>query len=196
MVTVAAGAAVTNNPDPKLALLFLTFAPQCVDPAHARQDTAWASKFGLDSVVRYRAMLAFYETLGHCVMPYSIGQLAKTAAVGVETIRFYERRGLMSDPPRSAGGYRRYPEHAAERLRFIRRAKRLGFSLDEIGTLLNLQDGGERAAVKAITQAKLAQIEARIDDLRRMRKTLADLEKQCSGRGPVKGCPIIEALGD
>lgn len=127
-------------------------------------------------------------------MSLSIGQLAKTVETGVETIRFYERRGLMPEPPRTASGYRRYPRDATDRLLFIRRAKRLGFSLDEIGTLLRLQDGGDRGEVKAIAQAKLAQIEARIDDLRRMRKTLADLEKRCSGHGPVAGCPIIEAL--
>jgi len=129
-------------------------------------------------------------------MSISIGQLAKTADTGVETIRFYERRGLMPDPPRAPSGYRRYPKDAIGRLRFIRRAKRLGFTLEEIGTLLNLQDGGDRSEVKAVAQAKLAQIEARIDDLRRMRKTLADLEKQCSGHGSVDGCPIIEALNE
>lgn len=127
-------------------------------------------------------------------MSISIGQLAKTTETGIETIRFYERRGLMPDPPRAPSGYRRYPEDAVSRLRFIRRAKRLGFTLEEIGTLLNLQHGGDRSEVKAVAQAKLAQIEARIDDLRSIRKTLANLEKQCSGHGPVEGCPIIESL--
>lgn len=129
-------------------------------------------------------------------MSISKGQLAKTAETGIETIRFYERRGLMPDPPRAPSGYRRYPEDAARRLRFIRRAKRLGFTLEEIGTLLNLQDGGDRGEVKAVAQAKLAQIEVRIDDLRSMRRTLADLEKQCSGHGSVVGCPIIESLNE
>ena len=129
-------------------------------------------------------------------MPYSIGQLARTADTGVETIRFYERRGLMPEPPRAASGYRRYPLDAADRLRFIRRAKRLGFTLDEITTLLNLQDGGERAEVKAITLAKLDEIEARIDDLQRMRAALQDMTRRCSGTGPVAGCPIIETLSD
>jgi len=129
-------------------------------------------------------------------MPYSIGQLAKTADTGVETIRFYERRGLMPEPPRAASGYRHYPLDAADRLRFIRRAKRLGFTLDEITTLLNLQNGGERAEVKAITLAKLDEIEARIDDLQRMRVALQDMTRRCSGTGPVAGCPIIETLSD
>ncbi|KEZ75774.1 MerR family transcriptional regulator [Salinisphaera hydrothermalis] len=129
-------------------------------------------------------------------MSYSIGQLAKNADTGVETIRFYERRGLMPEPPRAASGYRRYPLDAVGRLLFIRRAKRLGFSLEEIGTLLSLQEGGDKTQIKGIAQAKLAQIETRIEDLKRMRATLADLEQQCSGRGPVAGCPIIEALAE
>lgn len=129
-------------------------------------------------------------------MSYSIGQLAKSADMGVETIRFYERRGLVPEPPRAPSGYRRYPRDATDRLRFIRRAKHLGFTLDEIDHLLSLQQGGNRAEVKETAQAKLAQIEARIEALKRMRAALADLEKQCSGRGPIVGCPIIETLAE
>jgi len=127
---------------------------------------------------------------------YSIGQLARAASTGVETIRFYERRGLMPEPPRTTSGYRRYPLDAADRLRFIHRAKRLGFTLNEIAALLELEEGGDRAEVKAIAQAKLEEIEARIADLQRMRVTLDDLTRRCSGHGPVVGCPIIEALAD
>lgn len=127
-------------------------------------------------------------------MSYSIGQLAKTAATGVETIRFYERRGLMPEPPRTPSGYRRYPRDAAGRLRFIRRAKRLGFTLDEITSLLRLETGGDRAEVKVIALSKLEEIEARMTDLERMRATLRELIGSCSGHGPVAGCPIIEAL--
>lgn len=129
-------------------------------------------------------------------MSYSIGQLAKAASTGVETIRFYERRGLMPEPPRTASGYRRYPLNAAARLRFIHRAKRLGFTLDEIAALLNLEEGGDRAEVKTIALAKLEEIKARIADLQRMRATLRELTRRCSGHGPVAGCPIIEALGE
>lgn len=129
-------------------------------------------------------------------MGYSIGQLAQTAGIGVETIRYYERRGLMPEPPRAASGYRRYPEDAAQRLRFIRRAKRLGFTLDEIIALLRLQAGGERADVKAAAEAKLAEIETRLADLERMRDTLRDVTYRCSGHGPVAGCPIIETLSE
>jgi len=129
-------------------------------------------------------------------MTYSIGQLAKAAETGVETIRFYERRGLMPEPPRASSGYRRYPLDAADRLRFIRRAKRLGFTLDEITTLLGLQSGGERAKVKVIALAKLSEIEIRLADLERMRAALQDMTQRCSGEGPVAGCPIIETLTD
>lgn len=129
-------------------------------------------------------------------MSYSIGQLARTAETGVETIRFYERRGLMPEPPRTSSGYRRYPLDAAERLRFIQRAKRLGFTLDEIGSLLRLEAGGDRAEVKKIALAKLGEIETRIADLERMRATLCELTQRCSGHGPVAGCPIIGALAE
>ncbi|MBO9470691.1 MerR family DNA-binding protein [Endozoicomonas sp. G2_2] len=129
-------------------------------------------------------------------MPYSIGQLATAADAGVETIRYYERRGLMPEPPRAASGYRRYPEDAARRLRFIRRAKRLGFTLEEIRSLLELQAGGQRADIKRVAEAKLAEIEARLGDLQRMRATLYDVTCRCSGEGSVDGCPIIETLND
>ena len=127
----------------------------------------------------------------------SIGRLARASGVGVETIRFYEREGLLAPPPRTAAGYRQYDAEAVERLGFIRRAKQLGFSLEEIRELLGLAEAhGDRARVKALAEHKLAEIERRIDELRRMRAALAELNRQCSGRGPVEGCPIIEALAD
>jgi Hg(II)-responsive transcriptional regulator len=125
----------------------------------------------------------------------SIGRLARASDVGVETIRFYEREGLLHAPARTASGYRQYPPETVERLGFIRRAKALGFSLAEIRQLLGLSHPtGDRAAVKALARQKLADIDRRIDELRRMRGALADLEQQCSGEGPIKGCPIIETL--
>lgn len=129
-------------------------------------------------------------------MSYSIGQLARTAGTGVETIRYYERRGLMPEPPRAASGYRRYPLDAADRLHFIQRVKRLGFTLEEIAGLLNLEEGGDRGQVKAFAEAKLEEIETRIADLEHMRASLRELTARCSGEGPVAGCPIIEALND
>lgn len=126
------------------------------------------------------------------------GQLARRCGVGPETIRFYERRGLIPEAPRTHSGYRRFGAEAVSRLTFIRRAKELGFSLPEIAELLALHDhpGGDRARVKALTETKLSEIEARIADLGRMRSALAGLSEQCSGHGPVDGCPIIEALAD
>ena len=125
----------------------------------------------------------------------TIGHLARAAGTGVETIRFYERERLLQEPARTQSGYRQYPPDAVERLAFIRRAKTLGFSLAEIRELLALaRPEAERARVKAIVEHKLADIDHRIDELHRMRKALAELDHQCTGQGPVEGCPIIEAL--
>ena len=127
--------------------------------------------------------------------PLTIGRLAKRAGVGIDTVRFYERRGLLPRPERTPAGYRLYPATIVDRIRFIRRAKDLGFSLDEIDALLDLQDhGGQKATVKALTQRKLAEIDARIEDLSRMRDVLKALDRRCSGHGDVDGCPIIDAL--
>ena len=127
----------------------------------------------------------------------TIGRIAKQADVGVDTIRFYEQKGLLPSPQRTASGYRLYPLTIVDRLSFIRRAKRLGFSLEEITTLLDLQDnGGAKAEVKALSSRKLEEINAKIADLERMRDVLRNLNKRCSGRGNVDGCPIIEALAD
>lgn len=125
----------------------------------------------------------------------TVGRLARSASVGVETIRFYEREGLLHEPARTASGYRQYPRETIARLEFIRRAKQLGFSLAEVRELLALaRPRGDRAQVKAIAEHRLAEIEQRIEQLRRMRAALAELDRQCSGHGPVEGCPIIETL--
>lgn len=125
----------------------------------------------------------------------TIGQLAKAGGLGVETVRYYEREGILEPPRRAANGYRHYPPEAVARLAFVRRAKALGFSLAEIRELLGLAEPcGDRARVKDLAQHKLAEIDRRIEELRRMRGALAELERQCSGHGPVEGCPIIEAL--
>ena len=126
----------------------------------------------------------------------TIGQLAKAAGVGVETLRFYERKGLLPPPPRSRSGYRRYPADAVARVRFIRRAKELGFSLAEIRELLAMRvDPGRSCAdVRAVARAKIADVEAKIADLTRMRAVLRRLARACPGEGPVSACPIVEAL--
>ncbi len=125
----------------------------------------------------------------------TIGQLARRADVGIDTIRFYERRGLLPAPERTASGYRLYAPATADRLQFIRRAKALGFSLEEITALLELQDkGGRKSQVKQLTNHKIAEIDAKIDDLQKMRSVLHALNQDCSGHGDIGGCPIIEAL--
>jgi Hg(II)-responsive transcriptional regulator len=125
-----------------------------------------------------------------------IGTVASRADVGVETIRFYERQGLIEEPPRTASGYRQYPEETISRLRFIRRAQELGFSLREIDELISLRldPTANSADVKARAEEKVAEIEAKIRDLQRMKDALADLAEACSGEGSIRECPILEAL--
>ncbi len=126
----------------------------------------------------------------------TIGQLARQADVGVETVRFYERRGLIEDPPRRDSGYRQYPPETVDRLRFIRRAKKLGFSLEEIGELLLLRshptESREQARAKA--QAKIADIDRRLADLSRMRSVLSYLAEACAHGTDTEPCPILMAL--
>jgi len=127
----------------------------------------------------------------------TIGKLAKQADLGVETLRYYERRGLIEPRGRTESGYRFYSNDARRRLRFIRRAQALGFSLDEIAELLSLSDRPERSAaeVKRLARAKIADIETRIHDLERMRSALSVLEEQCPGHaGTTAECPILAAL--
>ncbi len=129
----------------------------------------------------------------------TIGKLARQAGVGVETLRYYERRGLILPCHRTDSGYRMYDNDAQRRLQFIRRAQALGFSLDEIAGLLQLshQPGASAASVKQLTQAKIADIDSRIQDLQRMRAALAELECQCPGAAATTlECPILAALGE
>lgn len=128
----------------------------------------------------------------------TIGQLAKRAGVGVETVRFYERQGLLPEPDRRASGYRQYDPAAAARLRFIRRAQQLGFTLKEVRELLALRDDPDatRANVRGQALAKVADIEARIAALTRMRDALLPLTAACDGHGPAAGCPILQAFDE
>ncbi len=128
--------------------------------------------------------------------PLRIGQVASDAGIGVETVRFYERKGLVKAPPRSASGYREYPPAVVARFRFIKRAKELGFTLREIKELLSLRlDPATTCAdVKGRAEAKITDIEARIRSLRKMKKALVKLTAACSGRGTSSECPILEAL--
>jgi MerR family transcriptional regulator, copper efflux regulator len=128
--------------------------------------------------------------------PLTIGQVARQAGVGVETVRFYERQGLLEEPSRRESGYRQYPEDVVARLRFIKRAKELGFSLKEIKELLALRvdPATTCAEVKRQAEAKIADIEARIASLLRMKKALVRLTAVCRGQGPTSECPILDAL--
>ena len=126
----------------------------------------------------------------------TIGQVARASGTSIQTLRYYERERLLQAQARKPSGYRVYRPEAVARLRFIRRAKALGFSLAEIRELLRLQDEkpGNRAKVKAVADNKIAELDQKIRDLRRMRTVLAHLSEECSGSGPVHGCPIVEAL--
>jgi MerR family mercuric resistance operon transcriptional regulator len=126
----------------------------------------------------------------------TIGRLAKQAGVNLETVRFYERRGLLPRPPRSTSGYRLFPPDAARRLRFIRRAQELGFSLTEIGELLSLRVSRRTtsADIRTRAEAKIVDIEAKLKSLESMKKTLRKLSRVCDGCSPVAECPILESL--
>ncbi len=126
----------------------------------------------------------------------TIGNLAKQSGVSAETLRYYERRGLITPSQRTASGYRLYQTDASQRLRFIRRAQALGFSLDEISELLSLSDDPNQsaAAVKQLTRTKIQDIDLRIRDLERMKQGLAALETHCPGHGSTRDCPILGAL--
>ena len=127
----------------------------------------------------------------------TIARAAEAAAVGVETIRYYERRGLVPQPAHSRGGFRRYDRSHVARIRFIKRAQELGFSLHDIEGLLALQDGANRREVQRIASARLGEIRSRLDDLQRMEHALSALLERCRHGAGAK-CPIIEAiaLGD
>jgi MerR family transcriptional regulator, mercuric resistance operon regulatory protein len=127
----------------------------------------------------------------------TIGALSKRTGVNIETIRFYERVGILPKAPRTAGGHRIYNRNHLMRLGFVRRSRELGFSLDEVRGLLQLVDGGSYtcAEIKAITLDHLADIRRKIADLGRLEQTLAEVAGKCRG-GKVPDCPVIEALFD
>src|SRR5712691_11929753 len=123
-------------------------------------------------------------------------ELAKRGGVNLETIRYYERTGLLPKPPRSRSGYRQFSSESVRRVRFIKRAQELGFSLKEIKELLALRiaPGSTRADVRKRAEAKIADIEGKVQHLRAMRKALVRLTESCCGSGPASDCPILESL--
>jgi MerR family copper efflux transcriptional regulator len=124
----------------------------------------------------------------------TIGRLARLGGVNLETVRYYEREGLIPKPPRTRAGYRLFPQDAARRLRFIKRAQELGFSLTEIRELLSLRPSSDRPKVRARAQAKIADIDQKIQSLQAMKKVLGTLVDRCEHCGPMGECPILESL--
>jgi len=123
----------------------------------------------------------------------TIGRLAKAANVGIETVRYYQQRKLLPVPS-ARGAFRHYDPALADRIRFIKRAQELGFSLDEIAQLLRLQDGIDRRTIRRISSQRLSQIEAKLADLKRMQRVLKHLVTACEKASTNHPCPIIETL--
>lgn len=131
-------------------------------------------------------------------MEWTIGQVARQCGCGVETIRFYEREGLIAQPSRPESGFRKYPPDTVGRVRFIRKSKALGFSLKEIGDLLSLRVDRTAACteVRKRAEAKIGDIEKKIETLIGMKRALETLTAACRKRKPTGECPILEVLGD
>lgn len=151
------------------------------------------SAIGLDSVVYSRV---YDLPWSRHMATLTIGQVAKEAGIGVETVRFYEREGLLERPDRRPSGYRLFDAEAVRRLRFIKQAQRLGFTLREIRELLALKIDPQttRAQVRQHAELKLADINQRIRDLQRMKRALVPLIQACDGQGQLEGCPILSAI--
>ncbi len=126
----------------------------------------------------------------------TIGDVAKEAKVNIETLRYYERRGLLASPPRSLSNYRLYSAETVRRVRFIKGAQQLGFSLQEILDLLSLRaEPNTRCEdIRGRAEAKIKDIEEKIRSLRAMKQALAKLVTECSGSGPITECPILESF--
>lgn len=126
------------------------------------------------------------------------GEVAKAAGVNVETLRYYERRGILEQPGRAQSGYRAYPEEAVRVVRFVKRAQELGFTLEEIEELLALRgdEGRTCGEVRTAAAAKIERIERKLSQLRAMKRALAVLVDSCVDGASVRECPILEALDD
>ncbi len=124
----------------------------------------------------------------------TIGQVADAAGVNVETIRFYQRRRLLEKPAKPSAGIRRYMGKAVARVRFIKRAQQLGFTLDEVANLLALEDGRNCKQARELAEKKLTLVEVRLSDLNRMRGALKALIAECEARGGRLTCPMIATL--
>ncbi len=132
--------------------------------------------------------------MNHPVSSLTIGTVAAAAGVNVETIRFYHRKGLLAEPDKPYGGIRRYSEIDVERVRFVKAAQRLGFTLDEVAGLLRLDDGAHCDEARALADQKLADVRTRLADLRRIESVLAGLVKSCEASHGTVSCPLISSL--
>jgi MerR family mercuric resistance operon transcriptional regulator len=126
----------------------------------------------------------------------TIGRLAQRAGVNVESVRFYQRRGLLAEPPRPLGGIRRYGDDDVRRIRFIRQSQALGFTLAEVAELLALDDGRHCSEAQVLAAGKLAVVRERIVQLRRIERLLAGLVTQCRCNTGAVRCPLIEGMHD
>lgn len=129
-------------------------------------------------------------------MGMKIGSVAEAAGVEVSTVRYYERRGLLAEPPRTSSGYRQYDETVVDRIRFVRQAQDLGFTLEEIEELLALrvEDSSSCGVVEEATRAKLRSVDAKIRELRRLRGVLARLVRSCEAKESTEECPVLGML--
>lgn len=137
--------------------------------------------------VRNQAVISMAQEL-------TIGKVAKLAEVNVETIRYYQRRGLLAEPHKPYMGYRRYPADIVKHIRFIKRAQALGFTLNEIAILMELEEARACGKTRVLALDKINAIDRKLTGLTSMRKALAALVRQCEAGEPTKGCPIIRVL--
>src|SRR6266849_3904352 len=130
---------------------------------------------------------------GSQAMALKIGEVAERGGVNLQTIRYYEREKLLPEPPRLSSGYRVYPDDTVRRIRFIKRAQEIGFTLAEIRELLAIRIDVDRdsAEVRALAQTKISDIEQKIQTLHRMKEALGRITERCSGCGPASECPIL-----
>jgi MerR family mercuric resistance operon transcriptional regulator len=126
----------------------------------------------------------------------TIGQLAAAVGVNVETVRYYQRRGLLAQPERPAGGIGRYSQSSLTRLRFIKRAQALGFTLDDVQALLSLDDGRACSTARRIGERKLLEVQRRIQTLQTLESALQGLVQRCSTTRSTVRCPLIDALAE
>lgn len=127
-------------------------------------------------------------------MGLTIGRLARAAGVGIETIRYYQKRDLLPVPESKETTFRHYPVELIDRIQFIKRAQELGFNLDEITTFLHLADGTDRNSIRSIASRRVNEIRTKIKDLQKMEKALSKLVQECETTGEAAPCPVIAAL--